>query len=279
MAKIPLTYRLRAGRFGKAAQGLCSQITQLKHVMLFGPESQKPLKLQFGIWPMDPWLSSPPRWRLLVKVSGAEHPWPKLIGINFNYHGDEVKNPALLPAMHFLADNISNIVEQHAQALNIDTAVSVLQRVSSPVLYARAPWALDSFVSEVPIDLRQYFEEITNQEYRRYTSSPDGFHFSMDFNDDAVHRRAPDFRRARYGEMNLLFRHVRSALESARPELQALIDNHRHLQPSQNPTKVELLAFQADVYGAQRSAIERMLAAKPGFVGSKNNDGLERGPL
>lgn len=174
-----------------------------------------------------------------VKISGCRHPYDGLKE-NFNYFGEEQKNPALLQALRHSQTIIGAI---------IDDALSVNEiRRSLPM------------------------HKIGN--YALLKLTPTGAEINLHFNDTLIPDHHPD-RMATFKELVPFFKSVTGSIASTIPDIQDIIYENTHLQPVFPPSHEDYLAFASTIAGAWYGAAQRAGIA-PGQMSGR--DGLGDGP-
>jgi len=142
-----------------------------------------------------------------ITVKGMRHPWyKKAFPDGYNYMGDEIKNPALVPAGNALAEALKSMV---------------MKKLHDHLLIPSAD----------PI----YFED----KMVRTPSNDDGFVLSLDFN---PHHR-PSGIKASPQELQAFFKDVEATLDTITPAITRKMEEHAHLQPSADPEPFMVEAF------------------------------------
>lgn len=170
---------------------------------------RKPLDVKCSLFKL-PEVWGDDAWRIIVNVSGARHPYdPKC---EHGYFGEEIMNPALVPATNLIAENLEAAAEQS---------------LNKPAL-RKSMCDYEGSESGRPVAKR----------------SMHGRELWVTFNGSRLSARS----HVDYADIASIYDALEKSIRNAAPSIQKKIDQHALFQPPLNPEPSDRLLFDAYIH-------------------------------
>lgn len=177
-------------------------------------QGRDPLKVNIRLSPLNSYGDN--IWRMIASVKGVRHPYDK--NVHYNYFGRAIMNPALLPAVDYLSEVLS---QQAARAFQNPDLRKSLHPASKTVL-------------DLP-DVKQF---------------SDGIEICITSKSRHLFKKeeAPALLKGQFDEFV-------ATVSKAAPKVQELIEGNKDKQPPLNPDALQKLKFDAAIHEAWGQAV------------------------